>query len=352
MKIFLIIPTLSSGGAERVISELANEWCREHQVTIVLHYDAAHYYTIDPRVEIKCLAEKPSNSRVQRIVQQFRNIFRLRAFVKHQKPDFCLSFLTKFNVVNLLSLSGINTKIIVSDRNNVELELDNKTKLFRKWTYSAASGIICQTEFQRNEALSSFPRMKSTCIPNPIRVVKQKVDFNEQKKILTIGRLAPQKGHERLLEIFARAEMADWTLTIVGAGELLDSLKAKAKDLGVLERVDFYGVTKDVDELFQTHDIFVLTSYFEGFPNALAEAMFAGMACVAFDCVSGPSELIESGKNGFLAEDGDIERFKNDLRTLMNDPQLRMEFAKNARQSMQKFTTEKVAQRYLEFCCE
>ncbi len=352
MKAVLVIPTLTSGGAERVISELANEWCNTIDVTVVVLYKAPIHYDIDRKVKIKCLSSKPVGTRLGRVRQQIVNFYRFRKLVKSENPDFVLSFLTKFNIVNLLALIGCSVRVYVSDRSNVKAELNKTTRFFRKYVYRISNGIICQTNFQLEEVLETFGDIPAICINNPIRKVKCKSNFETNYRILTIGRLSPEKGHERMLRIFSTANIPEWKLTIVGAGPLLDELKSLAQNLKIADRVEFYGTTKNVDELFQSHDIFLFTSFFEGFPNALAEAMCAGLACISYDCVSGPAELINNNENGFLIDEGDQNTFVEKLEILASNSELRKSFGVKAIESVSKLSTSDISKKYRDFCSE
>lgn len=129
----------------------------------------------------------------------------------------------------------------------------------------------------------------------------------------------------------------------------MDKVKKAASDLGVEDRVLFWGEVSHIEEYYQRSDIFAFTSISEGFPNALGEAMAAGMACISFDCEAGPSDLIVDGENGFLIPENDHERYISKLKLLINNESIRKKLGKKAKLKASEFSFEKIGHQYFNF---
>jgi len=126
-------------------------------------------------------------------------------------------------------------------------------------------------------------------------------------------------------------------------------LKELAIKLGIEQRVIFWGKQENVEEIYYKSSIFAFTSSSEGFPNAIGEAMSAGLPVVAFDCVAGPSEMITDGHNGFLIPLFDFRQFEERLAALMNDESLRTKLGSNAKESIKKYSSETICKAFYKF---
>ncbi len=350
MKIILVIPTISPGGAERVISELANDWSyKEHEIVLVLLAKAVKEYPLHEKIKIIELGFENSN-KLKRIFHELKIFFALRNILRTESPDFILSFMPKYNVFTLLASSFLNLNVYVSDRMNPRSKLPLLISLLRKLTYRYAKGIIAQTSLGKEIIEKETGNKNIKVIQNPLKCINLYPDIKREKIILNIGRLDPDKGQKYLLEIFAKADVQDWKLVILGAGYLLDSLQMKAKELGIEDQVLFQGNVSNVDEWLARSSIFAFTSLSEGFPNALAEAMAAGLPCISFDCDTGPRDLIIDGKNGYLVPIYNVEYFIKRLERLINDEMLRKQLSKESIKLTDKLNKDKISDEFLKFC--
>jgi GalNAc-alpha-(1->4)-GalNAc-alpha-(1->3)-diNAcBac-PP-undecaprenol alpha-1,4-N-acetyl-D-galactosaminyltransferase len=158
--------------------------------------------------------------------------------------------------------------------------------------------------------------------------------------------LGGKKNQKDLILAFAGIESRDrWALEFVGDGPDRQVLGDLCERLDLQDSVTFLGQRCDVEELLQDSAIFAFTSLTEGFPNALAEAMAAGCACISYDCPTGPSELINHGASGFLVEAGDESEYSRLLQRLVDEPDLRAQFSSNARESIRRFESSIVLQK-------
>jgi glycosyltransferase involved in cell wall biosynthesis len=166
--------------------------------------------------------------------------------------------------------------------------------------------------------------------------------------VIAVGRLSAEKGHAKLLEAFQplAARFPDWELVIHGEGSERPRLEQLAAHLGVGERVTLPGWSKDVESVLREADLFVLPSRYEGFPNALLEAMAAGVASISFDCDSGPREIIRNGIDGLLVPPGDVTALTQAMASLMSDEANRRQLASQARSVVERFGQGEVYRRW------
>ena len=345
MKIVLIIPTLTSGGAEKVMSLLANEWARQGYEIYLLVWNAKDpFYKISGDVVVKDLAFR-YNSTFNRFVKQVKVLFEIRSQIKQIKPDFVLSFLTINNVLVLLSTLLLKNKIYISERNSPEIILQQLSKpyrLLRHLLYTQASGIIVQTQMAKDFILEEFPSSNVVAIANPIHSVKYK-NIERQKIILNVGRLIPQKGQKDLIQVFAEMNLKDWKLVILGEGILRMELENLTHSLGITDKVELPGSVKNVSDYLNKATVFAFPSYFEGFPNALAEAMISGLPVVSYDCKTGPGELINNGVNGYLVPVGNLVAFKKNLLKLIQNEKIRTKFSCESVKIADELSIEKIS---------
>jgi len=350
MKIVLVIATMSHGGAERVMSELANNWSnRGHEVILVLLAKGTRAYLLHKNIRVIELGfENPGI--LKRFFYELKVLFELRNFLRIESPDFVLSFMCKYNVFTLLSASFLNLNVYVSDRNNPKNKLPLIISVLRKLTYRYANGIVAQTSLAKETIEKQTGNKNIRVIANPLKNITLYPNITREKIILNIGRLDPQKGQKYLLEIFSKSDLVDWKLVILGSGNLLEPLQVQAKKLGIEDRVVFQGNVSDVDKWLARSSIFAFTSLYEGFPNALAEAMAAGLPSISFDCDTGPRELIKNEDNGFLVPLGDVKTFMYKINLLAEDSNIRNKLGSNAMNIRYNLKVDFIAEKYLEFC--
>ena len=165
--------------------------------------------------------------------------------------------------------------------------------------------------------------------------------------ILGAGRLIPLKGFNLLIRAFAHSGLyPGWKLVILGDGPEKKKLESLIEKLGLTKHVSLPGMIKDVEKYYQMASIFVLSSKYEGFPNALAEAMGAGLACISFDCAFGPAEMILHNQNGMLINTGDVESLTNALVELANDKAKRTRLGNNARKIHERYAADRIMEQW------
>lgn len=350
-KICLVIPSLHAGGMERVMSELAAYFCskEEYEVHLVLYgLTREIFYPIPETIIVHKPIFEFDNSK--RTWNTFKTLWFLRQKIKEVQPDTILSFGELWNNFVLLATLGLKFPVFVSDRCQPDKSLGKFHNRLRNWLYAKATGVICQTEVAKSIYSKMFYHKNFSVIANPIREIELNTSIKKENIILSIGRLIQSKHHDELIKIFSEIDAPDWKLIIVGDDALKQKNKEKLenliKDLGLQNRVDLVGKRLDVENYYNNAKIFAFTSSSEGFPNVVGEAMSAGLPVIAYDCVAGPSDLIDHEKTGFLIKLHDTSSFKKALEKLMKDESLRVAFGQQGKLKIKNFSVQHIAQEF------
>jgi len=299
-----VLPHLKAGGAERVVSFL------------FMQMDKSAY-----DLNLLILGSKKDNHYdVQENNVYYLNIERLRdsfieiiKFLRKTKPDIVFSSIGHVNIfLGFIKTFFPKTKFIVREASIYSLvkKLHKRPKLpkvFIEYCYQNLDNIVYQSEDMRNdfEKVFSIPSDKGVLIQNPITLLPQPVASQNLKnsskafKFIIVGSLIESKGHIRAFDSFKKAKF-DFTLEIIGEGPLKDTLKERVNLLGMNDQIFFRGVEKDMKKVYTSADFLIQTSYFEGFPNAVLEALSFGIPCVIFEAPGGHNEMISIGMNGFI----------------------------------------------------
>jgi len=226
----------------------------------------------------------------------------LRRTIQGIEPDAILSFLTQTNILTVLATRGLEVHTVISERNDPRLQRHRpRVELMRRLVYRWADVVTANSKGALSALESFVPSNKLAFLPNPLRVSSTgEVAKYDAPTIVTVGRLVEQKGLDVLLAAWAKVVEAlpTWRLAIVGGGPLEGELKELARRLGIENSVDWIGHVSDPFPLLRGAEFFVLTSRFEGTPNALLEAMACGLPGVVSDASPGPCELIGSDDIG------------------------------------------------------
>lgn len=318
-KILFITPSLRAGGAEKVISILANGFYkRGYGSTIMITKWNEIQCKVDPGVSI-IVNKNISTSFVSQILA-------IRKELEQGEYECVISFLTMQNLYTLLANIFIGQKIIVSERNDPKITAkgDPFIGFLRKVLYKKAYKIV----FQTNDAAAYFEptiREKGVVIGNPIDDEKMPERYRGErdKRIVTVARLERQKNIPLLLEAFRNVheKHRDHRLEIYGTGALEDDLKNYARELHIAEMVDFCGKKDNIPERIASASMFVLSSDHEGISNAMLEAMAVGLPVICTDCpVGGARTYISDHINGLLTEVGDVDGLTKAMNYVIEDP--------------------------------
>ena len=360
MKILFSIGSLNGGGMERVMSVLATQLAeRGHDIIICLNRNIVGYPIRD---KVKLIYSTNSNQadKYGKIGRLFCHIYNKFLYdyqnvrsMHSIKPDVVVTFM---NCVPALALFRGKIPVIDSERNC----LDRNDQSFRDWYsrhlfYPLLTHIVLQT---RHDKVFARWLHRKTVIPNPLSFIPLSYNeyvesFKERKNILACGRLdEPVKGFDGLICAFAMVirNHPGWVLDIAGSGsdKNLEYLKSIASQNGVENSVRFLGHCRDVKQEMANHSIFVLSSKREGFPNVLTEAMAMGCACVAYDCVTGPGEIIVDSIDGLLVDNQNINEMAKSLSFLMDNPELRYKLGLRAIEDVKRFSPDKIVRKWEE----
>ena len=356
MKILFFIPSLTSGGAERVLIRMANFWSEQNQTVSLLTLDSPQsvpFYPLHPKVQLTQLnLSLQSRSIAQKPIVLGKQLTRVRRQVISEAPDVLIAFLDIAIFLSLAATVFLPIKMVVSERNNPYRNTTNSwLQRLNNCLYRRADAIVLQThQIARTFSDSLQPRIR--VIPNPVaRARRQVSDYPVQhhhKVIIAVGRLSFQKGFDLLIRALATLppEHAAWQLRIVGTGEEHDKLMQLCDELSVSDRVTWVGRVTDVEAELLRASIFVLPSRFEGFPNALCEAMAVGLPAVATCCPYGPEEIIHSESNGLLVPVENAPALSQAMQRLIENPALSERLGRHAQKVTEQYGTEAVMARW------
>lgn len=315
-KITFVTGAMGRGGAERVISLLANRYCQMGwEVSILLLLHAQVEYPLDERVQVVNLSDDSRKA----LLEVPRLIRGVRRYVREHRPDVVVAFMARICLVTDLACHGLPTRLVLSERNDpVAAHHHPIVERLLNRAYARSSLTVLQTRRVRDY----FPekvRRNSVIIPNPVGV--EAVAASQRRcRIVTAGRLKKQKNQAMLIRAFAalHERYPEYTLDIFGEGELRETLQAQIDALGLRDCVKLPGNVPDVHRQMADAEMFVLPSDFEGLSNALLEAMMMGLPCIATGCL-GCDEVIEDGVNGVLIPVGDEKALADALLRLVED---------------------------------
>lgn len=352
MKVAFCIHSLQAGGMERVcwqlICFLADS--KKHEIHLVLFGKQPELFFEVPKTVVIHRSSEPFKDS-QRLLSTMRRMSWLRNTIKKLQPDRIMSFGEYWNSLVLLSLLGLNTKVFVSDRSQPNKSLGKLHDRLRAWLYPIAETVIAQTSKALSIYQNEYTAKNWATMGNPIRSIGCS-SVKRKKEILMVGRFIRSKHQDQLIKIFSKIQAPDWTLVLVGDDHLKQQNKDKweqlARELGVEHRVKFEGKRSNVEDYYCGASIFAFTSSSEGFPNVIGEAQSAGLPVVAYDCIAGPSELIQDGINGYLIPLFDETLFQEKLQRLIDSEELRLTFGEQGQKSIKNFSVEKVGAKFMQ----
>lgn len=351
MKVLFITVHLLSGGAERTISYLSGYLADHNAQVSVLSLSADRFYALQDAVAYETLhvpTDAPNAAiRLFNIVRRYVGTAKC---LLRQKPDvvFCLLSDTAQYALWLKPL--LKFRLITSERNNPAATKDLNTMRRKQRIFRKSDGIV----FQTRRAMEFYPpdiQARGCVIPNAVgnELVYQAQPVTQRAhRIAAIGRLAPQKNYPLLFAAFAEVlkKHPDYVLDIYGDGPDKKKLMGLAEELHIAEHVVFKGACRDAILQASTASCYVLSSDFEGMPNALMEAMAVGLPCVSTDCPNGPAELIENGRNGVLVPVGDAAAMATAILRMIEEPAFADSCGATAKQILQTHGLRENAEKY------
>lgn len=352
MNVTFVISSLAAGGAQKVLSFLANHWAKSGwHVTILVFSGPGEvpFFPLDPSVRYVPLAlDGESSNLIEGAWNNVRRILRLRYTIREHAPKVVIAFMDQENILTTLAMQGLAVPVIVSVRIDPMLSpMGTLWRFMRAQVYPLTDYVVVPIS-RIGAAFSSRIQRKVTVIPNPVFPPGETEprQASATRTIIAVGRLTRQKGFDVLMHAFARLtdRYPDWRLNILGDGPLRAELEGLRVELNLTEVVKLQGESKNIHNYLAQADLFVLSSRYEGFPNALCEAMASGLAVVATDCRTGPGEIIEDGVNGLLASPDDVVSLAGCMDRLMSGDVERKRLGANARNISERFHPQKIAE--------
>ena len=342
MKIVFVIKALAppGGGAERVLATVASGLAnRGHDVTVITSDEvgAATYYTLGSDVQLLQLGigDVTSSSRISEVCNR---ILALRKKLRGLRPDVVIAFMHPTYIPVGLAMIGSSISVIASEHTaSTHYRKRPLQRLLLQLTPLISASITVVSE-QVRLSFGRWTRRRMVVVPNPVAISptsKSKYPTDGAKKtLLAVGRLGPEKQHSILIAAFARiaADFPDWTLRIVGEGELRPRLAAQIETEGLENCVELAGMKRDVHAEYAAADLFVVPSRYESFGMAVAEALLHGLPAVGFSNCPGTNELIRDGDNGKLVSALDqTHALASELSGLMGNSTERRRLATSSR---------------------
>ena len=360
MKILIVIPTVRGYGVQRAMSLLSREWAKSHKITIA-HFEALKPnfdyggQTVDLLAPMLSFPFNPFHLRgAYNICLRAARLVRL---IRHECPDRIISCMESANIPAIIAsaLTRHLPRLTVSVHVN-PAKLSSRQRFLGFLLYRLPARVIAVSEGVKRGLvpMCHLPTERISFIPNPT-VVKNAQDAARkttpplpERYVLGVGRLIPQKGFERLLRAFHRLDRPALHLAIVGEGPERVNLLRLACELGLESRLHLPGRVADVETWYRHAACFVLSSRHEGWPMTLGEALANGCPVVSFDCDHGPSEILEDGKYGLLAPEGNVAVLTGEIARVLDDDALRRGLAAKGLERVRTFSPEKIAPLWLE----
>lgn len=366
MKIYFFLGDLSSkGGIERVTVALANGLSKFYDVTIISLYSSNEFLPFMPDEKVKVIYVNKSNevsmySRklsslpglifdIKYIYKKIKEINRLN--LRFSKEDILISCDVKMSLMlYFLTIKSCCKKIAIE---HFEHDVGNPVlKKIRQYLYPQFNAVVSQTSEDRTKYLKWLPHNKHKIIPNIVSVndtPNTELPCKE-KVVIAVGRLTHQKGFDLLLQAWALSKTNGWCLKIIGDGEDYSKLMSLIDELNI-KNAEIIGFQKNINLYYESSEIFVLSSRFEGLGMVLIEALSYGLACISFDCPAGPKSIISSD-NGVLIPTGDIKKLSQAISLLIDDEIIRKELQEKAVYSIEKYKEKNVIAEWRELINE
>lgn len=343
-RLVLFAPNLYGGGAERTLARLATHWAEQGRVVtlVTLALISPDDFRISSRVNrIGLGLTNHRRGLLGGVRANVDRISRLREVIAATHADVVVSFIEQSNVVALLAARPLAIPVVISERTDPERHpIGRMWHWLRRRTYSRCAALVVLTDEIAYHMRKFVHGPRIVVIPNGIAAPSLALREHSTPSVIAVGRLDAAKGFDRLMEAFAMVagEHPEWQLAVVGEGPQRKNLEQYVLDRQLAGRVVFVGRVADPAIPLASADIFALPSRYEGFPNALLEAMAIGLPAVAFDGSGAVRQVIRHGIDGIVVPEGDVSAFAAALRRLMSDAVARQRMGLQAREVADRYS--------------
>lgn len=342
------------GGTERVVANLANNFTRHHYAVTVISvntFSGDPFYPIDPAVKLIHLGVKLERNVVVRssygfyhTVSKIKNAVRRleqNAILLATDPITCFAFA-------LVKKSFPRHRYVACEHMGLAIAKWH-SRTARQLFYRNLDALVVLTQRDKNMLLARKVKMPACyVIPNELSFWPQQTSNCLAHQLIAVGKYDGQKRFDLLLDIVhpLLLRYKDWKLFLIGQGILKPVLEQKIQQYQLQGQVELIAPTQQIIDYYQRSSIYLMTSAYEGFPMVLLEAQACGLPIVAYDCPSGPGEMIDNGSDGILVPYDDATAFEEALDTLMQNEGLRIEMGKKARINVAKYDSERIFERW------
>jgi N-acetylglucosaminyldiphosphoundecaprenol N-acetyl-beta-D-mannosaminyltransferase len=367
-KVSILALHLGYGGIEKSIVSLANSLCTKYKVEIAATYKLYEKsaFELDKRVKVIYLSDVVPNK--EELKKAVKSLNPIKFFCEGAFASKVL-YLRKKTMIQYIS--NCNSDVIISTRD-----------IFNYWVCGYAKDGVLKIGWEHNhfhdnykyadniyrsarkldylvlvsrelQLFYSKKMRNSSCmcifIPNSIDKLPDVKAPLEEKRLVSVGRLSPEKGFIDLLKVYRKIKHKNWFLDIIGDGSERESLEKYIKKYHLEDRVKLHGFRSKnyIDKILHKSSIYLMTSHTESFGIVLIEAMSHGIPCIAFDSAEGARELIVSGENGFLIKNRNFEAMAKKTDDLIAHQSIRKKLGVNARNSVRKYTSDKILDEWI-----
>ncbi|MDC7221303.1 MAG: glycosyltransferase [Spirochaetales bacterium] len=357
MKILIIIPSMTSGGAEHVVADMTARWCKSHEIHLLTFSNKnKDFYKVSPLVVRYDMEGR--KRKIWNLKAQFSIIKKIKSVTKNIQPDIVISFIHKANIYSSFALWGSHIPLVLSESSLINRsDVPVHISLLRKLLYPRAFKLVVLSESIKRELLMTIPKVYETdvvAIPNPIDVSEKKdqveplneftgQNLDGKKIIISVGRLIPLKSFDHLIKAIkeVKSKGSGFHLVIIGEGEERANLESIIQREDLLECVSLPGRTNSVLSYLEQADFSISTSQLEGFGMAVIESLAVGTPVLAYDA-PGVRDLIKHGYNGELVPYGDIHLLSERIIRWLEDEDICKSYIKNTREVVNQYSCKNV----------
>lgn len=348
MKLDFLVNSLVAGGAERVLILLANFFDQKGHTVRIITFNEPEVFSANENIERIRLHHGNIKNHM---IRSTKNLLSLYSKTSN-RPDILLPFMTETNLIGIIIGRFYKIKVVAAEHNNHLKKIPWVGNFTRNYGYKFSDALTVLTSF--DEKFYKEKKVNTYIMPNPCTFPIFNEDKRKREKIIiAVGDLNRfhHKGFDNMIPIVAPVlkNNPEWKLRLVGSGA--DGLKLLTKlveEYDIVDQVIFEGYSNKVAELMRNAEIYLMTSRFEGLPMVILEAMSQGMACISFDCRTGPSDIITHQVDGIIVEDQNFDEMTKQLDILVKDSELRSRLSKKATKALDRFKIETIYQNYLD----
>lgn len=318
-----------SGGTEKVACQIMNGLVTRYNISVIslTHSNEKMFYSLNSEIKRVALFQSNPNG----IKQYFSIVNRIRKYLKNNKIDLLIDIDTILDMFSVVAVHGTRTKLVAWEHFNFLETMENKLRVpIRKHMTKYADCVVTLTKEDQKTYSDYFcEKLRVEQIYNPVEIIETKGEYDlNSKTIISVGRLARQKGFDYLLQVaeIVFKKHPDWGWIILGEGDERETLEKTIEEKN-LHQVKLIGSVNNVDEYLRKSSMFVMTSRYEGFPLVLIEAKANKLPVVSFTCKTGPAELVQDSVNGYLINCYDIESMADRICELIENPEKRELFS-------------------------